>query len=70
MPELNLKMWRTLVSYNFSSMRCQSTSPTGRWYGTPLNKRQCLLCNKGLIGDEFHYILFTEGMKINMISVS
>lgn len=30
-----------------------------RWYSTPLNERLCLLyiCNKGLIGDEFHYIL-------------
>ena len=30
---------------------------TGRWCGTPLNERVCLLCNNGKIGDEYHYIL-------------
>lgn len=31
--------------------------PVLRWYDIPLNERLCILYNKGLIGDEFPFIL-------------
>ena len=30
---------------------------TGRFYGLDFEDRVCLLCNKGDIGDEYHYVM-------------
>ena len=30
---------------------------TGRWSGVSKENRVCSLCNQGLIGDEYHYLL-------------
>lgn len=38
-----------------------------RWYGTPLNKRLCLLCKEEVIGDEFHYILECSAILVEEI---
>ncbi len=29
---------------------------TGRWQGKPLEERLCLVCNRGIVEDEFHFL--------------
>lgn len=52
---LPVKLRKKFIKFRTSNHRFPVE--TGRWYNIPLNERLCLLCNKGLIGDEFHYIL-------------
>ena len=52
---LPVKLRKKFIKFRTSNRRFPVE--TGRWYNIPLNERLCLLCNKGLIGDEFHYIL-------------
>ncbi len=29
---------------------------TGRWQGKPLEKKDCLVCNRGIVQEEFHFL--------------
>ncbi len=29
---------------------------TGRWQGKPVEERLCLVCNRGVVEDEFHFL--------------
>ena len=45
---------------NLCKFRCGNTLipvVTGRFYGLDFEDRVCLLCNKGDIGDEYHYVM-------------
>lgn len=52
---LPVKLRKKLIKFRTSNHRLPVE--TGRWYNIHFNERLCLLCNKGLIGDEFHYVL-------------
>lgn len=52
---LPVKLRKILMKFRTSNHRLPVE--TGRWYGIPLNERMCTYCNKGEIGDEFHFIL-------------
>lgn len=54
---LPVKIRKNFIKFRTSNHRLPVE--TGRWYtcSIHLNERLCLLCNKGLIADEFHYIL-------------
>ncbi len=36
---------------------------TGRWKDTPLEKRLCAVCKAGYLENEYHFLLFCEGLK-------
>lgn len=46
---------------------------TGRWNNIDLNERKCNLCEKNIIGDEFHYLLecpFFKNERLNYLDSS
>ena len=55
---LNLlpKKFRTIF-IKFRTANHHLPIETGRWCGTPKLERTCHVCNRGQIGDEYHYIL-------------
>ena len=36
---------------------------TGRFKNTPIENRLCYICEEGLLDDEYHFILYCEGLK-------
>lgn len=59
---LPLKQRKQLIKFRTSNHHLPVE--TGRWYNIPLHERLCLLCNKGLVGDEFHYILECSALAV------
>lgn len=55
---------------NFLTSNSRPLVETGKWYNTLLNARLCLLCDKGLIGDEFRYILECSALERNQEKIS
>ena len=49
-----------IVITKFRTVNHRLPIEKGRWENIPTELRICRLCNKGLIGDEFHYILVCE----------
>lgn len=52
---LPIKLRKELIYFRTSNLSSPSRDRQ-MVYNNPLNEGLCLLCNKGLIGDEFHYI--------------
>ncbi len=40
----------------FSSGTMPLRIETGRWQGKPLAERLCLICNRGIVEDAFHFL--------------
>lgn len=49
---------------NFRSSDHPLPIETGKWYGIPVNDRNCTLCNVGKLSDEFHVILYWKSLSI------
>lgn len=49
---------------NFRTTNHPLPIETGKWYGIPVNDRNCTLCNIGKLSDEFHVILYWKSLSI------
>ena len=54
----NLSVKERTLLCRFRTTNHRLIIETGRWSGIDRAERLCNICNQGLIGDEYHYLIF------------